>query len=72
MWFRYSLRKMPKLFANSRPISDAIFCGVKSGSALFANYPFGALKTKSGYAWKTVNKNTYINILMDFNFHHII
>ena len=28
-----------------RPWSDAAFCGIRSGSALFANYPFRVLQT---------------------------
>ena len=38
---------MAKLFANRR-CSDTAFCGTCSGSAVFANNPFGGFQTKNG------------------------
>ena len=38
--YRYSKRKLAKLFANNGDWSDAAFCAIWSGSALFANYHF--------------------------------
>ena len=40
---------MTKLFANSEDPDQMPFCGVWSGSALSANYPFGSLQAKIGY-----------------------
>ena len=67
MRFRHSQRKMAKVFANRRPPSDATFCRVWSGSALFANYPFRGLQTTMGFEsafslfWKE-----YINNKVDW------
>ena len=48
MWFRYSWRKMAELriCKQWRPRSDATWCGIWSGSALFVNYLLGVSRLK--------------------------
>ena len=50
---------MAKLFVNSRDPDQTTFCGVWSGSALFAKYHFKGLQTKM------VNIAPYLVIILD-------